>query len=633
MFDSSREYPFLTEPPRPASFEVGPTKSLYLTMQDGTKIAIDVTLPRGQEAGAELPTILRQTRYHRRMNYKGAFKHPRIRGLLDQQQRSRRYFVRRGYAWVDVCARGSGASSGFRKSPWSMEEIGDGREIVDWVIRQPWSNGHVGARGISYDGTTAEFLLYHQHPAVRAVAPRFAVFDIFTDIALPGGISLEFFLQNWSEFNAALDRNRFDDVLRLILSLSRDGRKQLAKSSHGGRADQLFATALRLRGPAARLIGASVRGVAPVDSDDGTRVRAHMKERTDNLNVAQAAARLQFRDDIGESPHNSELTIDSFSPHTYADRLKAANAAVYHYSGWFDGAYQLAAIKRFHTFDKADDQLILGPWEHSGRQNISPWDPSREPHFDHDAELLEFFDRHLFEHQTPPDRDKRVRYFVMGSEEWKAAPTWPPPGVTNERWRFGDAGAFGPDVSGDGEARIVVAGRHGTGRASRWRSLLPMLSLTHYVPRSGPDIATFQSSPLSEDLEIAGHPILNVQMHSTTDDPRLFVYLEDVAPDGEVHYVTEGLFRAIHRKEKRSKPVSHKDIPYHSYLRADAKPVEPHESFRMTMDLLPTAYRFRKGHAIRVVFAGQDVEHFEPGPKGTHFIELANTSLDLPIQR
>jgi putative CocE/NonD family hydrolase len=400
-------------------------------------------------------------------------------------------------------------------------------------------------------------------------------------------------------------------------------------------ADRIFASALLLREPAARVMGASVPGVAPVDDDDGTLVRQHLQERAGNLNVAKASATMEFRDDTNLSPHDPDLSIDTFSPHSYVDRLKGAGAAVYHYSGWFDGAYQLSAIKRFHQFDGANDQLILGPWEHSGRQNISPWEPSREPLFDHDAELIAFFDQHLLT-DSPGEiaaPEQRVRYYVMGSERWKSAPTWPPPGVRMQQWYIGPSQTLTTDRNDrvDTDARVLVAGRHGTGLASRWRSLLPMLSLTHYTERSGPDIATFTSSPLTADLEVVGHPILKVKMSSTSTDPRLFVYLEDVTPNGEIHYVTEGLLRARDRREKRNKPVSHKDIPYHSFKRADAQSVNPGEVFTMTMDLLPTAYLFRKDHSLRLTFAGQDADHFELGPNGTHHIELGACSLGLPV--
>src|SRR5258708_2587188 len=140
--------------------------SCYLTMRDGVRIAIDLYLPVGLTSGARLPAILHQTRYYRsvelrwplRMLFGGKpFQH------ITADKRRRRRFVASGYAWVDVDVRGSGASYGARVCEWSPDEIRDGVEIVDWIVRQPWSNGKVAALGNSYDGTSAEFLLVTQH--------------------------------------------------------------------------------------------------------------------------------------------------------------------------------------------------------------------------------------------------------------------------------------------------------------------------------------------------------------------------------------------------------------------------------------------------------------------------------------
>ncbi len=99
-------------------------------------------------------------------------------------------FLAKGYAWVSIDVRGSGASFGHRRYSHSPEEIQDGAEIVDWIFHQPWSNGQVGALGISYSGASAELLLANQHPAVKAVAPMFSGFDLYPKIAFPGGIHL-----------------------------------------------------------------------------------------------------------------------------------------------------------------------------------------------------------------------------------------------------------------------------------------------------------------------------------------------------------------------------------------------------------------------------------------------------------
>ncbi|WP_114137935.1 CocE/NonD family hydrolase, partial [Klebsiella pneumoniae] len=174
--------------------------SCYVTMRDGVRIAIDLYLPAGLTSAARLPAILHQTRYYRSLQLRWP-----LRMLLGGKplqhiaadKRCRRRFVASGYAWVDVDVRGSGASFGARVCEWSSDEIRDGAEIVDWIVRQPWCNGTVAALGNSYDGTSAELLLVNQHPAVRVIAPRFSLFDVYTDIAFPGGIHAAWFTDTW----------------------------------------------------------------------------------------------------------------------------------------------------------------------------------------------------------------------------------------------------------------------------------------------------------------------------------------------------------------------------------------------------------------------------------------------------
>lgn len=113
--------------------------SCYVTMRDGVRIAIDLYLPAGLTSAARLPAILHQTRYYRSLQLRWP-----LRMLLGGKplqhiaadKRRRRRFVASGYAWVDVDVRGSGASFGARVCEWSSDEIRDGAEIVDWIVRQ-----------------------------------------------------------------------------------------------------------------------------------------------------------------------------------------------------------------------------------------------------------------------------------------------------------------------------------------------------------------------------------------------------------------------------------------------------------------------------------------------------------------
>ncbi len=603
-------------------------------MRDGVRIAIDVTLPAGA-AFDSIPTIVRQTRYHRRLRYRKPFGLDPVRALFEGEHRARQYFVRRGYAWVDVCARGSGASGGVRTSPWSPDERDDALEIVEWILQQPWSNGRVGARGVSYDGTASEFLLWHRHPAVRAVAPRFSLFDVYDDIAMPGGIHLEHFTANWSRLNASLDYDRLDDVLELILDGSRPGFEQLAASAYGRPRDRALAQALKLFRLTASAAAYGVGGVAPVDDDpSGDSVREHMAERHANVDVHEAAQGMVYRGERGLSERYPDLSIDDFSPHAHLERLRGT-AAIYNYSGWFDGAYQRSAIRRFLAHGDPGHRLTIGPWEHGGRQNVSPWESSRDALYDHEADLLAFFDAHLLDRpdvrEAFADRP-RVQYFTMGAERWQTADTWPPPGARPTRLHLTSEGGLSPEPDAHpSTARISVEHRHGSGKASRWRSLLRMLPLTHYTPRTGEGVVCHTSPPLPHAMEVTGHVVVHVEMTSTTDDPRIFAYLEDVTPDGTVHYVTEGQLRAIHRRLSDDKPASHGPMPYRTFRRDDHRDAPPGELLELEFDLLPTSYLFARGHAIRLCLAGEDVDHFERGPAATHTVRTHRSWVELPV--
>lgn len=348
--------------------------SCYVTMRDGVRIAIDLYLPAGLTSAARLPAILHQTRYYRSLQLRWP-----LRMLLGGKplqhiaadKRRRRRFVASGYAWVDVDVRGSGASFGARVCEWSSDEIRDGAEIVDWIVRQPWCNGTVAALGNSYDGTSAELLLVNQHPAVRVIAPCFSLFDVYTDIAFPGGIHAAWFTDTWGRYNEALDRNALHEVVGWWAKLP-------------------------------------VTGMQPVQEDRDRSLRdGAIAAHRGNYDVHQIAGSLTFRDDVSASdPYRGQPdarlepigtpiesgSINLISPHNYWRDVQASGAAIYSYSGWFDGGYAHAAIKRFLTVSTPGSHLILGPWNHTGGWRVDPLRGLSRPDFDHDGELLRFID-------------------------------------------------------------------------------------------------------------------------------------------------------------------------------------------------------------------------------------------------
>ncbi len=550
--------------------------SQYLTMRDGVKIAVDVYVPEGIEPGQQIPTILHQTRYWRAYEYRwliALFKDDRPRGLIGKYAER---FLQQGYAWVDVDVRGSGASFGTRPIAWAPAEIKDGAEIVDWIISQPWSNGKVGAMGISYSGGTAEMLLVNQHPAVKAIAPMFAGFDIYSEIAFPGGIHLNWFTETWSYINNRLDHNELP---------------------FGGWIADLM-----------------VAGVHPVDKDaDHQLLNKAVQEHAVNWSPFKEASGLTFRDD--PPPSRQAPNIDALSTQTYAQAIEQSGAAIYSYSGWFDGGYGLAAIKRHLHHHNPKNKLILGPWDHGGKRQISPYaiGPAQ---FDHAHELIQFFDQHL-KSDTPGPHDKTpVQYYTMGAERWNTSTQWPPPSSPTPLY-FQTNNKLSSELSQTTSApdQYHVDPTAGTGPHSRWNTLIGISLKDPYPDRQEQDkkLMVYTSDPLPEDLEVTGHPVATIYLSANAADTTLFVYLEEVTPEGQVHYVTEGELRALHRKWQSAETTtgSMLSIPHRTYRRADAAPLIPGEVTPLTLDLLPVSYQFKKGHRIRVALAGADQDHFQ----------------------
>ena len=588
---------------RPSRYRGLLRTSRYVAMRDGVKIAIDLYLPKGLPPTEKLPTVLHQTRYYRRTRYTWPF--GLLMARLDQTLGLFRRFGADGYAIVNVDVRGTGASFGSRQMEWSPDEVKDSAEIVDWIIRQPWSDGQVATMGISYTGTAAEKVLINRHPAVKAAVIQYALFDIYPDILCPGGARNEFFMQTWSSLNAALDKNDLRTFARQHVS---------------------------------RLAGLAVRDVSPVDEDsDAAILRDAVKAHEANYGIYGASLEAEFRDDRT----NGGIALDDFSTHAFMHQIAASGAAIYSWSGWYDGAWTLAAITRFLNVKTPGIRLILGPWDHGGRQNPDPFVRDHVTRFDHTGEILRFLDYHLKGIRTGIEGEPPVHYFTVGEEAWKATDRWPPAGFEPTPFYFAEGRSLRqePPRTEEGVDCYQMDYTAGSGRGSRWYSQANVQQLPiRYPDRKEKDarLLVYTAAPLEQDTEVTGDPVITLFVRSSEPDAQFFVYLEDVWPDGDVFYVTEGVFRALHRKISQEPPAYRLTVPYHSFKREDAMPLAPGEVAEITFHLQPISYLFRAGHAIRVALAGADKDNFALHPPSPPEIEVLRSQaypshISLPV--
>ena len=154
-----------------------------------------------------------------------------------------------------------------------------------------------------------------------------------------------------------------------------------------------------------------------------------------------------------------------------------------------------------------------------------------------------------------------------------------------------------------------------TGVNNRWFAQMDT-AIDYTADRAAEDgkLLTYTSAPLSVDTEITGSPILTLYVASTEEDGAFHVYLEDVAPDGKVTYITEGILRAIHHPVSKAEPPYVHLGPYHSFNQADAAPLLPGEVTEIQLNLYATSVLIKAGHSLRIAIAGADADTFDRYP-------------------
>jgi putative CocE/NonD family hydrolase len=488
--------------------------------------------------------------------------------------------------------RGTGASTGTWRRSRSREETRDYAEVAEWIARQPWSDGTIAGWGISYGANTADFLAAEAGRRVKAIVPLFPDYDAYNDLLFPGGVFHLAFGKLWSEAVKQQDLN--------VPRPGPDGRS---------------------------------RGVRPVEGEGGEELLRQLVAARESVpDMYQGLRLITYKDD---DPPGFGGGYTERSAHAQVRALEASGAAMLTWGSWMDAGTANGVLHRFMTL-RNPQRAAIGAWSHAARFAASPYlppDSPLEPTLEQQQmEQLCFLDQ--FARGRPSGMDDRLlAYYTMGEERWKTTGVWPPPGSREETWYLGPDGTLTRQApaAASGADRYTVDFDATTGTTNRW-----------YTQRGGGDVIypdraeadrrllTYTSGPLDRDLEITGTPVVTLRVRSTAADGAFFVYLEDVAPEGRVTYLTEGQLRAVHRKVSTEPPPYRTFAPYRTYLRKDALPLVPGEVAELRFGLLPTSVRIHRGHRIRVAIAGADRDSFARVPEAEVPVITVERNRDSP---
>ena len=144
-------------------------RETWITLPDGVRLAASLFVPADSSPDARLPVLLEYLPYRKDESRSNRF------GLFS-------YFVKQGYVVARVDMRGTGTSEGMLiEYEYTDQEQEDGEIVIDWLSKQPWSNGNVGMFGVSWGAFNSIQMAMRNPPALKAILAHQGTDDIYRD--------------------------------------------------------------------------------------------------------------------------------------------------------------------------------------------------------------------------------------------------------------------------------------------------------------------------------------------------------------------------------------------------------------------------------------------------------------------
>lgn len=289
--------------------------------------------------------------------------------------------------------------------------------------------------------------------------------------------------------------------------------------------------------------------------------------------------------------------LDKNAPPAGYERIRIP---VFMIGGWRDG-YPNPPWRLFQHL-QVPKKLLIGPWNHTPPDRAIPG-----PRVDYLAEVVRWLDYWLKGRDTGIMEEPPVCLYVQTYDDpkadrldtsgyWRLEQSVPPEGAQERSFFFGRGGTLNetapPDESSEEyEYRPTVGLRGGL-----WSGGVPFGLPTDQRPDEIYSL-NYTTEPLEEPLEIIGIPQAVLHVSSTATVMAFVVRLCDVAPDGKSALVCNGVLNATRRNSL-----------------VHPEPLIPGEVYEIVVPLDTTAWRFEKGHRIRVSVCSSDFPNLWPTP-------------------
>ncbi len=507
-----------------------------IAMSDGTVLRADVTLPTGLKG--PFPVALTITGYGKTSPI-GAMGGG---GLVPH-----------GYATVTVDDRGTGSSGGTWDS-WSERTQLDYREVLDWIVRQRWSDDRIGVTGGSYMGITSLFAAATGHPAVKAVFATIPMADPYRDIVLPGGQLNASFIPAWTGLVTALG---------LQPTAPPDALVDHAQGITQFQVPMILGGVL---GGDTAYDGPFWRQRSPIDAVDRIKAPTFIVGGLDDI----------FQ-------RGEPMLYERLADHTDARLLLGPWTHISAGAGLPRDGVPTTGALTVQWFD----QHVRGI---AANAECIP----------HVTQFVRGHDRYESASTWPVPGLAAQRWHLRGNG-----------GLTTSQPRRREASRSYTSLPITGlctrsTAQWLIGALDATPCATDNRLDEVADGLTSLV---------YTSAPMAKESVINGPIEADLWVTTTGTDAVVSVSVTDVAPDGTSRGLTNGLLVASHRAVDRSRSrmlEGHSIQPWHPFTLAATKRVVPGQPMLLPVEVFPTSAAIAKGHRLRITVTPYDVPHALP---------------------
>jgi putative CocE/NonD family hydrolase len=523
---------------------------VMIPTRDGVRLNTKIFVPR--DHAGPLPIIFRRTPY----------------GVADSARNfvtGLRTLADEGYIFVFQDIRGKFGSEGAfimqrparAASGAAVDEASDAYDAIEWLLRNvPGNNGRVGMTGTSYDAWLNVMAALDPHPALKAVVEMASPADMWLgdDFHHNGAFRLSYGFEYAYMVDGAKESQDFPfdryDTYEWYLSL----------------------------GPLSRANALYLHGKVPT-----------------------------WNDYVAHPDYDQFWKKQTMIPQIDAVKVPMLNVA-----GWWDQEDFYGPIRIYQELERHDTQglnrLVVGPWNHGGWNAVTG---DRLGPIAFDAAVSKYFRDQI---QAPwfafylKDKGKldlpEALTFEAGTNRWRRWTAWPPPQVAEPRDLYFradrelsfDRPAAAPDPAFDSyvsDPAHPVPYRHRPIQAtyfpggSKWSTWL--VEDQRFVD-DRPDVLSWESAPLTDDLTIAGEVTAHLFASTTGSDADWVVKLIDVYPEnnpenwdmaGYQFMVSNEVFRGRYRR---------------SFEKPEA--ITPDAVLEYSFSLHTQDHTFRKGHRL-----------------------------------